>query len=188
MNFGKLKRWLNNISLDETEGYLMTVITIILVIDVLLGILARFVHFESVFATELGKYLFIWLCLLGISAAAKDNQHIRISFIVEKLPVSPKITWILSQVIFLIFSILFFYVSLRLTWMHFTMKKSAVGFDFPMYIFTAALPVGFLLTSLRLMKDIFSNSGKSGMNRWDINQSLIKDPEEQDPTMDMKRN
>ena len=156
----------------------MLIITILLVIDVFLGILGRYVHFEHVFATELGKYLFSWLCMLGISAAAKDSQHIRISFIVEKLPINPKITWIFSQVVFLIFSILFLYVSLRLTWMHFTMQKSTVGFNFPMYVFTIAMPVGFSLTSFRLIKDIISHMKESGINRWDINKTTASELEE----------
>jgi len=185
MKYNKLKTWFNIRSFDEAEGYLMVLITLMLVIDVLLGILARFVHFETVFATELGKYLFIWLCMIGISAAAKDNQHIRISFIVEKLPINPKITWILSQVIFLIFSILFLYLSLRLTWMHFTMRKSAVGFNFPMFVFTAALPVGFFLTSLRLIKDIFNSSSESGTGRWGLNHTPINELEEQEPSTEV---
>ena len=174
MKYPRIKILLNKFSLEDVEGYLMVLITSMLVIDVFLGILARFVHFEHVFATELGKYLFIWLCMLGISAAAKDNQHIRISFIVEKLPINPKITWIFSQVTFLIFSILFLYVSLRLTWMHFTMQKSAVGFNFPMYVFTLAMPVGFFLTAFRLIKDIKSHMKESGINRWHINKTTTK--------------
>jgi len=157
----------------------MLLVTIMLVIDVFLGILARFVHFEIVFATELGKYLFIWLCLLGISAAAKDNQHIRISIIVEKLPVSPRITWIVSQVIFLIFSILFFYVGMRLAWMHFIMDKSTVGFNFPMFVFTAALPVGFFLTSWRLIQDILNQIRRPGKNRWGMDQTTAQELGEQ---------
>jgi len=179
MKHQKIRIWLSKCSFDDVEGYLMVLITIMLVIDIFLGILARFVHFEHVFATELGKYLFIWLCMLGISAAAKDNQHIRIGYIVEKLPINPKITWLFSQVIFLIFSILFLYVSIRLTWMHIAMKKSTVGFNFPMYVFTIAMPVGFFLTSLRLIKDIISHAQESGVNRWDINQTPANELEEQ---------
>lgn len=158
----------------------MMLITTMLVIDVFLGILARFVHFEHVFATELGKYLFIWLCMIGISAAAKDNQHIRISFIVEKLPLNSKITWIFSQTIFLVFSLLFLAISIRLTWMHFIMKKSTVGFDFPMYVFTLAMPVGFFLTSIRLLKDIVHNVREDGINRWNINHTSANQSEEKD--------
>jgi TRAP-type C4-dicarboxylate transport system permease small subunit len=36
------------------------------------------------------------------------------------------------------------------------MDKSVMGFRFPMYLFTAALPFGFALTSLRLIEDIVS--------------------------------
>ncbi len=171
MKYPVKKTWFSNNFFDEIEGYLMLIVTIMLVIDVFLGILARFVHFEHVFATELGKYLFIWLCLIGISAAAKDNQHIRISFIVERLPINPRITWIVSQIIFLIFSLLFLFISLRLTWMHFIMKKSTVGFDFPMYVFTLAMPIGFFLTSIRLLKDILRHAREDGINRW-----YLKDP------------
>ncbi|MBR9997608.1 MAG: TRAP transporter small permease [Cyclobacteriaceae bacterium] len=153
---------------ENTEGFLMVMLTAMLVIDVLLGILARYVHFEAVFATEMGKYLFIWLCAVGISAAARDNQHVRIHFIVKRLPVDPRITWIITQVIFLIFSVFFLIWGSRLTWMHFSMNKLAMGFNFPMFIFTSALPVGFGLTSIRLARDIWYNlrgSGKSA--NWD---------------------
>jgi TRAP-type C4-dicarboxylate transport system permease small subunit len=143
------------------EGFLMTVLTFLLVTDVLLGILARFVHFEVVFATELGKYLFIWLCAIGISAAAKDNQHVRIHFIVTRLPINPKITWIFTQLLFLIFSFFLLYWGFRLTVMHYQMHKLAMGFHFPMFIFTAALPVGFALTSFRLTRDILTTLKKS---------------------------
>lgn len=139
---------------DHTEGFLMLLFTFLLVVDVLLGILARYIHFNVVFATELGKYIFIWLCAIGISAAARDNQHVRIYYLAKKIPVNPRFTWIITQVLFLIFTSFFFFWSLRLTWMHFTMDKEAMGFRFPMFIFTAALPVGFALTSIRLIQNI----------------------------------
>jgi TRAP-type C4-dicarboxylate transport system permease small subunit len=139
---------------DHTEGFLILVLCILLVADVLLGIVSRYIRFEVVFANELGKYLFIWLCAIGISAAAKDNQHVRINFIVERFPAYRKITWVMSQFLFLAFTASFFFLGLKLTLMHLKMEKSAMGFDFPIYIFTAAIPVGFGLTSIRLIRDI----------------------------------
>lgn len=142
---------------NHTEGFLMVILTSLLVLDVLLGILARYIHFDVVFATELGKYIFIWLCAIGISTAAKDNQHVRIHFIAKRIPVNPRIIWMFTQGLFLVFSIFFFFYGLKLTWMHFSMNKMAVGFQFPMYIFTSALPVGFALTCIRLIQDIVRN-------------------------------
>jgi len=155
----------------HTEGFLLSVFTLMLVTDVLIGILARYVHFEVVFATELGKYLFIWLCAIGISAAANDNQHVRINYFVDKLPINRKITWIFSQVLFLIFSVFFFYWGLQLTLMHIALDKSVMGFNFPMYLFTAALPVGFGLTSIRLIHNIINIVKEPDQTPW-IAESL----------------
>lgn len=152
---------------DHTEIFLLVILVVMLVTDVLLGILARFVRFEVVFATELGKYLFIWLCAIGISAAARDNQHVRINFLVALLPVKRKITWIISQVFFLLFSVFFLYLGVRLTLMHFEMEKTAMGFNFPMYIFTAALPFGFFLTSVRLVIDILKSMSDPQHHPWE---------------------
>lgn len=170
--FGK-KLWKLLLSAYEyTEGFLLAALVLMLVADVLLGILARYIQFEVVFATELGKYIFIWLCAIGISAAAKDNQHVRLSFFVEKLPVDRKVTWVFSQVIFLIFTLFFFYWGAKLTLMHIALDKSAMGFHFPMFVFTAALPIGFALTSLRLVLDIISSiRGSYETPPWDNQKS-----------------
>jgi TRAP-type C4-dicarboxylate transport system permease small subunit len=138
----------------KTEQVLLWAFTILLLSDVLLGILARYVSFDVVFADELGKYFFIWLCAIGISAATRDNQHVRLSFIASQLPLSPKAIGIISQTLFLTFSLMLFYLSFRLALMHFVMQKSVMGFHFPMYLFTAALPFGFALNSIRLVQDI----------------------------------
>lgn len=148
--FGKVFRSIS----DNAEGYLLFVLAIMLVLDVLLGILARYVRFEVVFATELGKYIFIWLCAIGISAAAKDNQHVRMDFLAAKLPISRRVIWVVSQVLFLIFALFFFYWGLKLTLMHIELNKSAMGFRFPMFIFTAALPIGYAFTCFRLIQDL----------------------------------
>jgi TRAP-type C4-dicarboxylate transport system permease small subunit len=138
----------------QAENVLLWIFTILLLGDVLLGIVARYIQFSQVFADELGKYLFIWLCTIGLSAATKDNQHVRLSFISANLPFSRKGIRLISQSLFLMFSLFFLYWSFMLTLMHFEMDKSVMGFHFPMYWFTAAVPVGFALTSLRLIQDI----------------------------------
>jgi TRAP-type C4-dicarboxylate transport system permease small subunit len=127
--------------------------------------MARYVNFDIVFADELGKYLFIWLCLIGISAAARDNQHIRLTYIAARLPVNQRLVDLTSQVLFLVFALLFLYWSARLTWMHLQMDKSVMGFRFPMFWFTLALPFGFGLTSLRLVQDIINKIKQNGPER-----------------------
>ena len=139
---------------DQMEQILLLFLGVFLLGDVLMGILYRYVHFKTVFAEELGKYLFIWFCCIGISAAAKDNQHVRIDFFANKLPLKPKIVWLVSQILFLCFALFFFYLGLGLTFMHLRMGTSAPGFEFPMFVFIAAVPFGYGLTCIRLAQDI----------------------------------
>lgn len=153
----------------NAEGFLLCAFTLLLVIDVCIGILARYVHFEVVFADELGKYFFVWLCAIGISAAAKDNQHVRLNFLVQRIPISRKVTWVISQLFFLMFTVFLFFWSAQLTYMHFTMNKSVMGFNFPMYVFTAALPLGFFLSSVRIVHDTYATLKSRDHKPWELN-------------------
>lgn len=139
---------------ERAEHLLLWVFTSLLLLDVLLGILARYVELPIVFADELGKYLFVWLCMIGVSAATRDDQHVRLTFIASRMPLSPRVLRAISQALFLCFTLFFFYWSLQLSLMHFRMEKSVMGFRFPMFWFTLSLPFGFALTSFRLIQEI----------------------------------
>jgi TRAP-type C4-dicarboxylate transport system permease small subunit len=158
-----------NLLFRNAEAFLLCAFTLLLVMDVFFGILARYIHFDIVFADELGKYFFVWLCAIGISAAAKDNQHVRLNFVVQRIPVSRKVTWIISQMFFLVFTVFLFYWSIQLTYMHFTMNKSVMGFRFPMYVFTSALPLGFFLSSARIVHDIYATFKNRDHKPWELN-------------------
>ena len=145
--------WLRSAT-GRAEHFLLWLFTILLLSDVLLGIFARYVDLQIIFADELGKYLFIWLCMIGISAATRDDQHVRLTFIASRMPLSSRVLRVLSQVLFLSFTLFFFYWSLQLSLMHLRMEKSVMGFRFPMFLFTVSLPFGFALTSFRLIQDI----------------------------------
>lgn len=138
----------------RAEHLLLWIFTALLLSDVLLGILARYVDLQITFADELGKYLFIWLCMVGISAATRDDQHVRLTVIASRMPLSPHALRAVSQMLFLGFTLFFFYWSLQLSLMHLRMEKSVMGFRFPMFLFTMSLPCGFALTSIRLIQDI----------------------------------
>ena len=141
-------------AIERAEQILLWAFTSLLLVDVLLGILARYVDLPIVFADELGKYLFVWLCMIGVSAATRDDQHVRLTFLASRMPLSSRVLRATSQALFLCFTLFFLYWTLQLSLMHFRMEKSVMGFRFPMFWFTLSLPFGFALTSVRLMQDI----------------------------------
>lgn len=64
---------------------------VILVIDVWLGIMARYVlPFRLTFTEELARYLMIWMALLAVSSGFAYREHIGVMFVFDRFPMSMK--------------------------------------------------------------------------------------------------
>ena len=64
---------------------------VVLVIDVWLGIMARYVlPFRMTFTEELARYLMIWMALLAVSSGVAHREHIGVLFIFERMPTHMK--------------------------------------------------------------------------------------------------
>jgi len=60
---------------------------VVLVLDVWLGMLARYVlPFRLTFTEELARYLMIWMALLAVSSGFAYREHIGVQFIFDKFP------------------------------------------------------------------------------------------------------
>jgi TRAP-type C4-dicarboxylate transport system permease small subunit len=53
-----------------------------------------------------------------------------------------------------------------------------------MFVFTAALPIGFFLTSLRLIQDIFKSAQGSLTNLWRMEEKTMNELKEQQSKTD----
>lgn len=76
----------------------------------LLQIFFRYVlNSPLVWTEELCRYLFIWICFLGWTIALKQGSHIRINFIIERIP------WRFRKMILIVFQVLILFFLLQLT-------------------------------------------------------------------------
>lgn len=62
-----------------------------------------------VWTEELCRYLFIWICFLGWTIALKRGSHIRINFVIERIP------WRFRKVLLILFQVLILFFLLQLT-------------------------------------------------------------------------
>lgn len=66
----------------------------LLVLDVWLGVLARYViPLPLTFTEELARYLMIWMALLAVSSGIAYREHIGVAFVFERLP-APARRWL----------------------------------------------------------------------------------------------
>ncbi len=80
---------------------------VLLVLDVWLGILVRYVlPWNLTFTEELARYLMIWMALLAVSSGIAHREHIGVEFVFSRLPARAR-RWL--AVSFDIIGFLFFF-------------------------------------------------------------------------------
>ena len=85
---------------------------VLLVLDVWLGVLARYViPLPLTFTEELARYLMIWMALLAVSSGISHREHIGVLVVIERLPREAR-KWLavaFDVIAFGFFAVLFFY-------------------------------------------------------------------------------
>jgi len=84
------------------------VLLVLLVLDVWLGVLARYVlPFQLTFTEELARYLMIWMALLAVSSGISHREHIGVLLVFERFPPNVR-KWL--AVVFDLIALVFFAV------------------------------------------------------------------------------
>lgn len=124
---------------------------IVLFSIVLLQIFSRAVGWSIVWTEESSRFLFIWVILFGISAGIRSDSHIGTNVFVNLLSSRlQKVAAVVRTLLFLGFTCYMAKLSFSLLSMQLRFKQYAPATGIPGYLISAALPIGFLATSIRL--------------------------------------
>ncbi|MGB0749230.1 MAG: TRAP transporter small permease [Magnetospiraceae bacterium] len=145
---------------------------VLLVLDVWLGVLVRYVlPLDWTFTEELARYLMIWMALIAVSSGISHREHIGVLVIFERFPL-PMRRWLavlFDLIAFGFFAVIFFY---------------GLGFvdrGFSRYTMIAEIPKGWpfigvplaaglacIQLALVAVHDFFSGDGVSAADRVEI--------------------
>ena len=99
----RINRWIERICVA---------LLVLLVLDVWLGVLARYVlPVQLTFTEELARYLMIWMALLAVSSGIVYREHIGVEIVFRRLP-APARRWLavaFDAIAFAFFAALFWY-------------------------------------------------------------------------------
>jgi TRAP-type C4-dicarboxylate transport system permease small subunit len=144
----RAKRW--SLGINWVVERLCVALLVVLVLDVWLGVLARYVlPFRLTFTEELARYLMIWMALLAVSCGIAHREHIGVEFIFARLP-APVRRWLalaFDLTAFAFFAILFFY-GLGFTVTGF--QRLSMIYQIPKGWFFAGVPIAAGLACLQL--------------------------------------
>lgn len=72
---------------DQFEETVLAIAYIVMLVILAVQVFSRYVLLHSFrWAEELARYMFIWEIWLGASYAVKENRHIRIDILINKMP------------------------------------------------------------------------------------------------------
>src|SRR5690606_34234179 len=102
---------------------------------------------------ELARYCFIWLVYIGISYGVKMQRHIKVDALLHFLKDRQKIYLsLIANLIFLAFSIFIVIYGYDISRQLLGWGQTSPALHIPMGIVYLATPVGFAITSIRLIQ------------------------------------
>lgn len=141
---------------DHFEESLIVLLMAAMTVLIIVQIFMRYVVQESLtWSEELARYLFVWATYLGVAYGVKKNAHICVEAVTAYLPARIKtITYIVAQVIFLLFAALVVREGFVLSMKIFKFGQSSAALGMPMGVIYLAPTVGFALVFIRLIQNI----------------------------------
>ena len=123
-------------------------------------IIARFVPGDAtVWSEEVARFVFVWIVFLGAGTLFRDDEHIRISIVIDRLgPVSGKILRIFSAALiipFVVFMTWGAYKNMLRQWGTFapTVYWMRLGYVYLALVLSGIIMIGYL--SRNLARDFF---------------------------------
>lgn len=110
-----------------------------------------FTNASFAFTEEFSVFLMVVLTLFGASAAFVRNQHIRMTFITDRLPhtVARKVEYLVTAISILMFGVMTWYGTF-LFWDDWQYDTTSPGVGIPQWIYTIWLPLLSAVIFLRL--------------------------------------
>ena len=135
------------------EGVLLVTFPLMTIIT-LAGTAVRYFQLGNMtWSEEAARYLMIISAFLGISIGFRENSHLGLSFVVEKLPPKAKPVFeIIRFVLMLAFAVLMLRLSFRMVQTQRRLTQFSAAMHIPMWIVYMPMVLGFLLMLIRIIQ------------------------------------
>lgn len=141
---------------DQIVENILSLLYFFLIVIIFFNVISRyFINMPFMWAEELGRYLFIWIVYLGAAQAFKNNRHLVVDYLINKIPEPLKTYLDLTiQITLILFISFLFYYGVKFAM--FGRGRASYSFNLGLSFFYAAIPVGsmcMLLNILRIIPD-----------------------------------
>ena len=141
------------------ENTIAVILLVIMTTAIFLQVVSRTFDYSIAWTEELARYCFIWLVYIGISFAVAKKSHIKIEAIAMLIDEKEKkYLSLFSDFVFLAFSVVILFKSTQMVANLYYLGQTSPALGLPMWIVYLAGPIGFALTSIRLIQQMVSTT------------------------------
>lgn len=137
---------------DSIEGFIAAMVMAALCLITFGNVVVRYLtNISFAFTEEYSVALMVVMTLFGTAAAFAGNRHIRLTFLIERLPrpTARRIEYLVLAISFAMFALLF-WLGGNYTWDEYRYEVLSPGLGVPQWIYTATLPLVSFIVLLRI--------------------------------------
>lgn len=140
--------------IEENLLYFSLIVTVTLIFA---QVVMRYVFSNALsWSEEVARYVFIWQTWVGASYAVRKRRHLRVEALVDRFKGFPrKVLELLVLSLWIFFGCFLVYKGFQLTRMIYIRGQVSAALGMSMAIAYAAVPVGSLLMTSRLVSEFF---------------------------------
>lgn len=143
--------------IDKYLGHLLVLLMMVMTLDVLWGVLTRYVFgSQADWSEELARFLLIWIGLLGAAYAAGQKMHLAIDLLMPKLDESKQrsLTIFINGLIILFAFAVLVVGGFRLIYLTQLLGQLSAALRIPMYLIYMVIPISGLLVIYYKIHDL----------------------------------
>lgn len=125
---------------------------------ILYGVIMRYAFNEpKAWVEEVANYTIVWGALLGVPIALRDNHHIQVDILYDKMPKSIKrLMDIFSGVMGIVFCLFYTYYGYLLVAKRYTSGMVSMDVGIPMWLVYMILPISGVMFLLRFIEKLIN--------------------------------
>ena len=136
--------------LDRLEETLACIVFMIMLALTFVNVVFRNFSASISFTEEITTSLFVLLCMLGTSIAARDHAHLGLSALTELMPQKTrKILAVGANVLGMVMSLILIVTGISMVKLQYDAKVISIALQWPQWIYGLFLPFGALLMLIR---------------------------------------
>ena len=148
-----MKKILNGIE----EGIAGVVFVVMLSLAFLNVIFRNFATSIS-FTEEITTSLFVLLCMMGTSIAAKEQGHLGLSVLTELMPRKAQLFFaLIANILGVVFSLVLLKTGIDMVVVEYKMKQISIALQWPQWIYGSFLPFGAFFMAVRFAQAGYHN-------------------------------